>query len=508
MTRDLDALTGRKHDVLVVGAGIHGAFAAWDAALRGLSVAIVDGGDFGGGASANSLKIIHGGLRYLQQPDVARMRESIRERAALLRIAPALVRPLPFVIATRGMGKQGAAAMGAALWLTDRIGFDRNAGIAGDRRIPDGRLIGRDEVARLAPDLPADGATGGALWYDGQAMDADRLTLACVRSAAARGAAAANYVRVAGLIAGGDRVEGARAVDEMSGRELAIRARVTIVACGGNPAWLAGAGDPGRGAPMALAMNLVTRRPLAGAAAFGVRFSAPPDPGGAGGRYLFVVPWRASTMIGTFYRLTTVAEAAGRPTPADLAGMLDQVRSAMPAFALTEADVRLVHAGLLPLEGERAPGASPRLAAHASVRSARAGEITMIGVKFTTARHVARIAVDRALDQLGRRTRCATHVTPLDMGAGPGAQAGDAIAPGAAISADAVRRTIRDEMALRLADVILRRTPIGGEGCPPRDDLDAVARVMAAELGWDETRRAGEIHAVRAAYAPCGAHDD
>src|SRR5262245_11207157 len=494
MKRDLDALTGRTHDVLVIGGGIHGAFAAWDAALRGLSVALVDRADFGGGASANSLKVIHGGLRYLQQLDVRRMRESIHERSTLLRIAPTLMRPQPFVIATRGAGKESAAALGAALWLTDRIGADRNAGLAADRRLPGGRLVDRDELARLAPELPRDGASGGALWYDGQVTDPERLTLACVRAAADRGAAVANYVEVPDLIVSDGRVGGANAVDGLTGRSFAIRARATIVTTGGGPEWRVR--RPGA-TPRARGRKLVPHRRLGGPAAFGVRSISPPDPGGSGGRYLFVVPWRESTMIGTFYRLSSLGETARGPSRKHLVDMIADVRHAMPDFHLAESDVRLVHAGVLPLKGGGEPG-DPRTLAQRSrvlVNPQLRGMFFVVGVKFTTARALAREAVDLALASLGRGVRCATAVTPLDH-ARP-APAGRT--PG---EADVVRM-IREEMAMRLADVVMRRTAMGTEGCPPRADLATVARIMARELGWDETRVAAEVHSVRAAYAPC-----
>src|SRR5262245_51969267 len=126
MNRDLGALTAREHDVVVVGGGIHGVATAYDAAQRGLSVALVEASDFGSGVSWNSLKTIHGGLRHLQRADLGQARESMRERRALLRIAPEIVRPLPFLVPTYGHGLRGREAFAMALRLHDLIGFDRN----------------------------------------------------------------------------------------------------------------------------------------------------------------------------------------------------------------------------------------------------------------------------------------------------------------------------------------------------------------------------------------------
>ncbi len=147
MRRDLAALEGREHDLLVVGGGIHGVAIAWDAAQRGLAVALVEGNDFGSGVSWNSLKTIHGGLRYLQKADLVRLRESVYERSALLRIAPALVKPLSFLVPTYGHGVKGREAMGLGLWLNDLLSVDRNSGLPPERRIGRGRLLSRPRDA-------------------------------------------------------------------------------------------------------------------------------------------------------------------------------------------------------------------------------------------------------------------------------------------------------------------------------------------------------------------------
>src|SRR5512134_9281 len=149
MRRDLTLLTGRVHDLLVIGGGIHGACVAWDAALRGLAVAVVERDDFGGATSANSLRIAHGGLRYLARGDVARMRESIRERALLLRLAPGLVVPLPVLVPTQGWAARSRLVMRLALALNDLASAGGNRGLGRDHRILRGRLLSRSEAVRL-----------------------------------------------------------------------------------------------------------------------------------------------------------------------------------------------------------------------------------------------------------------------------------------------------------------------------------------------------------------------
>lgn len=180
MRRSVPTLADRKYDLVVIGGGILGACAAWDAVLRGLSVVLVEAHDFCSGTSANSYKIVHGGIRYLQHGDIARLRASCRERSALLRIAPHLVQPLPIVVPTYGYGKRGKSFLGAGMFLYDALTLDRNHGIA-DRagRIPRTRLLSRMDVMEQFPGLPKKGLTGGTLFWDGGPGEEDYVCQAC-----------------------------------------------------------------------------------------------------------------------------------------------------------------------------------------------------------------------------------------------------------------------------------------------------------------------------------------
>ncbi len=201
MRREPSQLAEKQFDLVIVGGGVYGAAAAWEAACRGLSVALVDKGDLGAATSANSLKIIHGGFRYLQSLDLPRLRRSRAEMAALLRLAPRWVRPLACLLPTRGFGKQSRLLLGPGLLVHALLTLDQP--IPG---VPAGRLLSRREVAGLCPllaDLP--GLTGGALWHDAQVMDSERLVLAFLRSAAARGAAGAAGAAEIGRASGRER---------------------------------------------------------------------------------------------------------------------------------------------------------------------------------------------------------------------------------------------------------------------------------------------------------------
>jgi glycerol-3-phosphate dehydrogenase len=487
MERDLTRLTSTAFDLVVVGGGIHGSCIAWDATLRGLRVALLERDDFGAATSANSLRIIHGGLRYLARGQLRRMRESIRERSAFLRIAPHFVEPLPVVVATAGAGARGRPAMAAALALNDLLSLDRNRGLDAARRLPRGRLLSLAECRRLFPAFPVAGASGGALWYDATVRHPERLTLAFVRSAAERGAVVANYCRVDRLDVENGAVRGVIATDLVGGGTVAVSGRAVAVAAG---PWTAEvAGSEGSLLPQAFALNLQVAGRLA-EAAIGFRAPTGPreDPIIGGRRYIFLAPQGDSTLLGTWY-----APADGAPE-AELiergtAALLAEFQAACPALGLTAEDIEARQWGRLPLKAGRERGRPDALADRYRVMDHGANEgpsgiVSVEGVKFTTARQVAEVAVDRIVAILGVPTApCRTLEQVVD---GPEGALDPAFEP-------RIRRAIREEMALRLSDVVLRRIPPDAGPGPGRERVTAAARIAAAELGWTPAAQEAEI---------------
>jgi glycerol-3-phosphate dehydrogenase len=501
MRRDLPGLAHTTFDLLVVGAGIHGACAAWDATLRGLTVALVDQDDFGAGTSANSLRIVHGGLRYLARGNLARMRESIRERSTLLRIAPSLVEPLPVLVPMYGIGSRGRLALGAALKLNDLASWARNQDLDPARLIPRGRLISRDECLRLFPSFAAEGLTGGALWYDAQLLHPERLTLSFVRAAADRGAVPANYVRVDRLRARDGVVRGAHATDRVTGAEFDIEARAVLVAAG---PWtrdvMATAADtwsPVTPPKRALGLNLVVGRRLA-EVAVGVRARSgrQEDPVGGGRRFLFLAPQGEATLLGTWYTLAGASDVAAARASGTRA-LLQEFNDACPGLRLTDRDIVRCHWGWLPLKAGNEPGRPdalaerPRVVDHGRTHGLR-HLISVEGVKYTTARRVAERAVDRVFRSLGRMSpSCRTAEVRL-----PGAETKVSLEPGAEAARAEIVRAVREEMAVNLGDIVFRRTALGAAPGPERATAVEAARVAGEELGWDRSRQEAEVDAV------------
>jgi glycerol-3-phosphate dehydrogenase len=550
MQRDLDALTRTSFDLVVIGGGIYGACAAWEATLRGLSVALIEARDFGGATSANSQKTIHGGLRYLQTLDLPRMRESIRERRTLLRIAPHLVRPLPFTLPAFGAGKHSPLALRAALHVNDAISADRNHGLAEkSQHVPASRVLSASAYAALLPDVPREGVTGAALWYDGQVQNSERLTLAFVHSAAQAGAVVANYVHAVEGRREGGRLAGVEVEDVWTGRRLTVRARLVLNTAG---AWVdrvmaAQTGrSPARPTRWLKALNLVTR-PLGGPqrVAFGLRNRTAPSlvPG-----FIFVTPWQDASLIGTAYVPYTGAPEACSVSEEEIAAFLKEINAAYPAARLARADVRFVHLGLLPADARHPRQLEPHYRLIDHTAEGTPGLLSVIGVKFTTARDVAERAVDRVCAQLGQGgPRGRSRVTRLH-----GARLGSVEAllqealrdPLWDLSEPVLRRLIetygsaygevlrlvrenlawgqplelggpvlkaeaayavRAEMAQTLSDVIFRRLGLGAAGHPGAAILRPCAEVMAGELGWDRVRVEKELQDTGALFKRHGA---
>lgn len=509
MIRDLDRLEGETYDVLIVGGGIYGAAAAWEAASRGLSVALLEKADFASATSANSLKIIHGGFRYLQHLDLPRVRESILERKVLMRIAGGLVRPLPVLVPASGHGLRGREALAAALLFNDLLGFDRNGLEDPGMHIPRGRLLSAGDCRALEPALSGLPVDGCALFYDAIVEDSERLVLGYLHQAYAAGAALANRVEVTGYLRRGEGVCGVQAVDGLSGAPLKVHARLVLNTAGPwvqSLAQAAGGKTAGPGLALAQAINLVTRKAVFERHAVGLlgdngyRDGAAPLPRSSS--LLFVVPWRGASLIGTSYRMFGGDPGRLRVSGEDVDSLLEAFNAALPGQQLGRADVAFVHAGLLPaLPGEGAVRLTRRPAITDHARQGIFGLISIQGVKYTTARRVACRVVDEAFRRLGRPTAPSiSALKPLALYGerhdGTVYAAGDVRERVAA----AVRFAVAEEMALSLEDLFLRRSGWGSAGRPDSALLQAAADAMAQAMSWSAEFRNAEIRRVEKHY--------
>jgi glycerol-3-phosphate dehydrogenase len=534
--RDLDRLEAGTYDVLVVGGGVHGLAIAYEAASRGLRTALVEAADFGSGASFNHQKTAHGGLRSLQSARVDRAREAVRERRALARIAPWLLRPLPFLVGTYRSIVRNRLALRAAFKVDAWLGRNRNHGLEPELHLPVARLVSKAATLRLFAGVRQEGLTGGAQWYDYQMVESDRLTVAFATAADRAGADLANHCEATAAIRDGSRVAGMRVRDRLTGRELDVRATVTVNAAGAATGTIARLFGVTWQVPLVKAMNLLTSK-----RASDMALAAP----GGDGRMLTLVPWRGRALIGTSHSERFVEAHETDVTSAEVDAFIKQANEAFPALRLTRADVTLVHRGLVP--GSKGRDGRPDLRAapeiHDHSKDGADGALSVVGVKYTSARGVAERTVTMIGRRLGKRispSRTAVTVLP---GAGIADHEALAIETGRAVglelplplirhliaryaeaAAEIVKlmaqRTewrapigegvlavgaeviyvIRFEMALHLSDIVIRRTGLGAAGYPGAEIVHACAWLAAGELGWDTARTAEEIAAVDAFY--------
>jgi len=548
MERNLPQLSDERYDLCILGGGINGLASAYDAALRGLKVALIEQGDFGGETSSGSLKILHGGLRYLQHLDFPRMMESIRERNALIRLAPHLVDPLGFLVPTHPGLMTGKTAMRAAFTVNDLVGLRRNRGIRDKaQHLPGGRILSHREVAELAPVLKADTYNGGAVFYDAQMRNSDRYTLSFALGAGRQGAVLANRVRGVKFDVRNGRIEALEAEDLETGDRFAIRARQYAAMTGPWRDLLPGllSGGAGQNSVVKNAgLQLVTLRgPCKGLGLALPGGEVDPDAHlQRGGRHYFSTPWRGHTLWGTLDK-----EYRGRPEDwrireEEIGEFIGELNACLPGFDLQREEVLLAFGGLrMTDQAESAAGSkvSRRYAIQSHEKDLGIGNlISMDGIKYTACRIMAEKAVDQVVAKLElRRTPCWTFQSEL-----PGAeyetratleaeirvavpeQWGEKtvvwlaenygsdwpsiwrngeqpeLLPDGVTPVSAIDHAMEHEMALHVEDMVLRRLPLGTLGMPDRELLHAIAERMAGRFNWGAERIQTEIQTVEGSY--------
>lgn len=518
---DLERLATEEFDVLVVGGGVTGVGCALDAVTRGLSVALVEQRDLASGTSSRSSKLLHGGLRYLEQKDFALVHEALHERGLLMNvICPHLVRPVSFLIPLTHRIWQ-RLYYGAGVLLYDILALGRR------NSLPRHRHLSRRRALELMPGLKRSSLIGGIVYHDAQVDDA-RHTLAVARTASRHGAAIVTSARLNDLIIEDGVVCGARVVDVETGDEIAVRARKTVNATG---VWIDDIQD--LAGPSGLKVN----------AAKGVHIVVPRDciEGDSGvvlktpTSVLFIIPWNRHWLVGTTDTQYQLDRAHPAASGADIDYILEHANEALQR-PLTRDDIVGVYAGLRPLIAGDG-GATARLSREHAVAEPVKGLISIAGGKYTTYRVMAADTIDMVADGLDRPVSSSITEEIELIGAshwhqwstaGPriarehdlpveiterllgrhGSRVTDVLAltdenpalretlPGGDYLAAEVVHAARHEGALHLEDVLARRMRVSIEN-EERGLLVAerVAELMGDELGWSAQRKADEVHA-------------
>jgi len=377
----LRRLADERFDVLIIGGGATGLGAALDAAARGYRTALIEARDFASGTSSRSTKLIHGGVRYLRQGNIRLVREALHEREILRRNAPALVAARAFVIPAWNRWEIPYYAAGLAAYDL----------LAGRSSFPRSRIVSAASARRAFPALAASSLRGGVIYYDGQFDDA-RLALAIARAASERGAALANDVRAEAFLRGpGGRIAGVRAVEQRTGAETMVRARVTINAAGPFADAVRALDDPSSRRLLALSRG---SHVLVPAERLGSPDAALLVPKTADGRVLFAIPWQRQVMIGTTEVPVDAPVADPSASDEEIAYILSTVNAVLAA-PLNRSDVSSTFAGLRPLL-RRDAATTSNLSREHLVEVSPSRLVTVTGGKWTTYRKMAADAVDTA----------------------------------------------------------------------------------------------------------------
>ncbi|HOH56897.1 MAG TPA: glycerol-3-phosphate dehydrogenase/oxidase [Smithellaceae bacterium] len=539
MERFIEKNPHEKFDVIVIGGGISGASVAYEAATRGLKVALLEKKDFSWATSAATSKMIHGGLRYLVNGEVRLVRESLRERRVLENIAPNYVYPQPIMMMHHKKPlKNNKRVVKVGMLLYDALSYDKNRTWDPCKRIPAHKTISRREVLRQEPHVRAEGLAGASVFCDCMSIFPERLTLAFIKSAVAHGAKAANYAKVEGfLMDAGNRVAGVKVKDLLNGKVHDIAGTVTVN-CGGPWAdlLLDMAKPDGKDAPMlrrSEGIHIITaKRLLSGQYIVG---SMTPS-----GRHFFLIPWRNHTLIGTTDKPFNGNPDDYRVTRESIMELIDDVNRSFGDGKLSYEDVKHTYGGLRPLvekETRETYTSSRKYEIYDNKDAGLDGLITVEGGKYTTSRQLAENCLKIVAVKLGRNlgksvtnkkflTGCEikdlnffmNEARAQDNGLSPATleylarnygteyreiaklaredqSLSETLNNDGEIQAQVVY-AVRNEMARTLSDIVMRRTGIGTLGNPGEEVLRKVADVAARELRWDKEKTEKEIAAV------------
>ena len=536
MKRFIENYQGNKFDLIVIGGGITGATVAYEAASRGLSVALIEKSDFGSATSAATSKMIHGGLRYLSTYEFGLVRESLKERRVLTNIAPNFIHPASFLFAIYKKDKLSNFMMKIGMLLYELFSFDKNRLWDKSKKMPHHKSVSPKQIMELFPNALQDGLVGGQMYFDCSSHSPERFTLAFIKSAVKYGASVTNYTKVEDFIVEKHTklktVKGVKAIDELSGKKYNIEADL-VINCAGP--W----------ADLLLDKVKKTHEEQELRRSEGIHFVTKKlvdehvfSASTADGKHFFLVPYRNCTLIGT-----TDKEFIGKPdeykvTKKAITELLNDVNASFGSNEkIKYEDIVFAYGGLRPLvedQTEDTYQSSRKYEITGEKKNGIEGLITVEGGKFTTSRMLAEKAINKALKILKRPKKKSISENSYLYACGidnfkefvaqkqkqysefrpkqieylakcygkeidelftgiPESEAYKKPLNDDGENLAQVHFAIRNEMAISLSDIMLRRTGIAQLGHPGKEVMDKVANLAAKELNWDEQKTKDEI---------------
>lgn len=400
ISRNPTEAAGRIYDLIIVGGGVYGAMLLLEAQKSGLSALLLEKNDFGGATSFNSLRIVHGGLRYLQTMDLPRFRESVRERRWFLSTFPDLVYPLSCLMPLYGSGLKRPYIFRMALHANDMFSHDRNRGVPPDRWLEAGHLIGPEETKGVFPQVDYRGLKGSAVWFDAAMPDSHRIIIEVIRWASELGGTALNYVSVDSTLESRGRVAGVVAVDTAAGITYEFQGKSVVNAAG--PWSREFASRAHSDIPVlfssSIAWNVLFSRPAISKHALAVA------PKRKKSQIYFIHPWKDKLLIGTGHAPAGTVSDNPHPTPDQIEVFIQDINQTIPGLDLTEHEIITVLAGQLPVLRANSTRLTTReqIVDHKKLGGPE-GLYSVSGVKFTTARLVAEKTIRLILKRSFRR---------------------------------------------------------------------------------------------------------
>jgi glycerol-3-phosphate dehydrogenase len=542
MKRFIETHSGKDYDIVIIGGGITGAAVAYEAASRGLSVALVEKGDFGAATSAATSKLIHGGLRYLANGEFGIVRESLRERRIMENIAPNFVYTIPFIVPLYNNSKSNKWLLEPAMFIYDVLSYDKGFTWDRTKRIPSHRSLSHKKVLALEPVVKPEGLTGAVMFYDCASIIPERLTLAFIKSAAKFGAHVSNYSKVEDFSREQGKLTGVIVRDLLNGKTVELRGKMTIN-CAGPWADLVldvACGKPGsQHVRRSQGIHIITRK-LTNKYVIG---ALTPN-----GRYCNIIPWRAHSLIGTTDQEYTGDPDNYRVTRKAIDDFIGEVNGSFADSNLIKySDIMYAYGGLRPLvddETKDVVKTSRKYEIYDNEIDGLPGLITVEGGKYTTSRNLAENVLKTVMKKWGTGYKnsitAKTHLAGCEI---PDIDAFVASAKAAngdfnESTVDYLSRiygtefnelmkiarsdqkyasplnddgempaqvvyAIHQEMACTLTDILLRRTGIGTLGNPGAEVLESIAAIAARELKWDTARIEMEVDkAIKALTVP------
>jgi glycerol-3-phosphate dehydrogenase len=477
ISRDPEAAGKQNYDAVIIGGGIYGITLALEAGRKGLKTLLVEQGDFGEQTSFNSLKIIHGGLRYLQSLDLHRFRESVGERTWFLRHFPERVHPLPCFMPLYGKGMRRPSIFRGALLANHLLSLGRNTGVDPDHHLPMGKVVGVEQSRAIFPLLDTRGLKGGAVWYDAYMPDSQLLVMDLLQAACSLGAVSLNYVRATGLLTDSQgHIRGVEALDRASTTPCAFHADLVINAAG---PWCRQVvegitGDRKELFQPSLAWNVLFKRKALSDHALAVQAREP------GSRLYFITPWKDKIFAGTGHEPWLAGPGRPMPTFRQLSSFIGSLNKAVTGLNLQLEDVDRIFAGLLPTTEA---GSNVLTKRECIVDHGAAGGPTGLysvgGIKFTTARLVA----EKILELAGQGTT------------EPVAIAGVTSSYPAMDELEQYRELLaRDASIVHLDDLVFRRSTLWESS----SEFEEMAESLCSLFPWDEARKEQELAKCRA----------